>query len=71
MGRGRRGIINQSLKSTQSDLVLRKNQPGFVPIGDKKITRMISLPCEFVETLKKMDPKIVARAVSPSMSSKS
>jgi len=62
MGRGRRGIINQSLKSTQGDLVLRKNQHNFALIGDKKITR-VSLPCDFVEELKKMDPRFVAQAI--------
>ena len=65
MGRGRRGVINQSLKSSQSDLVLRKNQANFALLGDKKITRRITVPCEFVETLKKMDPKFVAQAILP------
>ena len=63
MGRGRRGIINQSLKSTQGDLVLRKNQHNFALIGDKKITSKVSVPCEFIESLKKMDPRFVAQAI--------
>jgi len=63
MGRGRRGIINQSHKNTQGDLVVRKNQYNFALLGDKKITRKIFIPCEFVENLKKMDPRFVAQAI--------
>jgi hypothetical protein len=65
MGRGRRSIINQSVKRKKSDLVMRKNESGFARIGDKKIIQRISIPCEFIETLKKMDPKLVARSITP------
>ena len=65
MGRGRRGIVDQSLKNIKSSLVPRKNQPDFVLLGDKKITERVTVPCDFIESLKKMDPKYVARALLP------
>ena len=64
-GRGRRGIINQSQKKPKNALVARKNQPAFCLIGDKKINYNISVPCEFIENLKKMDPKDVAEFLLP------
>jgi len=63
MGRGRRGIINQSSKKRKGDLVVRKNQHNFARIGDKKITSIVSVTCEFIESLKKMDPRFVAQAI--------
>jgi len=63
MGRGRRGIIDQSQKNNKSSPVARKNQPDFVLLGDKKITSRVAIPCEFVENLKKMDPRYVAQAL--------
>jgi len=63
MGRGRRGIIEQSQKNPKSCLVARKNQPDFCPLGDKKITSTVSFPLEFIEKCQKMDPKTFAQVI--------
>jgi len=60
MGRGRRGIIEQSQKKPKNLFVQRKYANLYCPIGDKKINYKIALPCEFIQNLKKMDPKDVA-----------
>jgi len=65
MGRGRRGIIEQSQKNTKSSLVPRKNQPDFCLLGNKKITSTVSFPSEFIEKYQKMDPKVFAQAILP------
>jgi len=63
MGRGRRGIIEQSQKKPKNPFVQRKYANLFCPIGDKKITDKIAIPCEFIKNLKKMDPKYVAEVL--------
>jgi uncharacterized protein (UPF0305 family) len=63
MGRGRRGIIEQSQKKPKINLVQRKNANLYCPIGGKKINYKIALPCEFIQNLKKMDPKDVAEVL--------
>jgi len=61
MGRGRRGVFNQSLRNTRSDLVLKKNQYFFAIAGDKKEVRP-PFPPELIEALKKIEPKLFANA---------
>jgi hypothetical protein len=63
MGRGRRGIIEQSKKKPKNPLVPRKYANVYSPIGDKKIQNRIAVPCDFIENLKKMDPKYVAQVL--------
>jgi hypothetical protein len=63
MGRGRRGIIEQSQKKPKNPSLLRKNNNLYYPVGDKNINDTIVFPCEFIEKVKKMDPKDVAEVL--------
>jgi len=63
MGRGRRGIIEQSQKKPKMTPVQRKNANLYCPLGGNKIKDTIVLPCEFIGKVKKMDPKYVAEVL--------
>jgi len=63
MGRGRRGIIEQSQKKPKMPVVHRKNANLYCPVGGKKTNDTIVLPCEFIGKVKKMDPKDVAEVL--------
>jgi hypothetical protein len=63
MGRGRRGILEQSQKKPKISPVARKNQPLSCIIGDKKIPHTFSFPWEFIEKCQKMDHKAFAQAL--------